>query len=282
MIRGIGIAALAVSSCIAVPSYDGTMYRCDTDPSCPSGFACVAGVCTHDCGTDDEDGDGIPDGCDNCPTVANPSQADTTELAAGLPADGVGDACDPRPAAEDRIALFDGFDAMPVGWTISANTIASGGKLQVVGPAGQTIGGVAYAPRVSSAGIAETRFTIDALYDQPNYRSVELAALVGSSGVQGYRCGTFETLSSPMYETDIEHFTAPYVDASGVSIGGHLAAGDQGALRFAFGASLECSDTKPNEDVTYATPEPRSGETGFHVLAMTASFDYLIVYEPVN
>ncbi len=45
----------------------------------------------------DEDGDGVPDSCDKCPTIAS-GQMDTD-------GDGVGDACDPTPGA-DRILAF--------------------------------------------------------------------------------------------------------------------------------------------------------------------------------
>ena len=38
----------------------------------------------------DRDGDGSPDGLDNCPNTSNPAQADTD-------GDGLGDACDPTP-----------------------------------------------------------------------------------------------------------------------------------------------------------------------------------------
>ena len=54
----------------------------------------------------DEDGDGWPNACDNCVTEPNPDQADRGELAVGAPADGVGDACDPRPGVTgDYVAL---------------------------------------------------------------------------------------------------------------------------------------------------------------------------------
>lgn len=53
--------------------------------------------------TDDEDLDGIVDGCDNCPADVNPDQDD-------LDNDGVGDPCDPHPEVSgDRIVLFEGF-----------------------------------------------------------------------------------------------------------------------------------------------------------------------------
>jgi hypothetical protein len=42
----------------------------------------------------DADGDGVPDGSDNCPAAANPDQADADR-------DRLGDACDPCPALAD-------------------------------------------------------------------------------------------------------------------------------------------------------------------------------------
>jgi hypothetical protein len=50
----------------------------------------------------DEDGDGLPDTCDNCPGDANPDQKDTDN-------DGVGDVCDPHPGEVDQIEAFDSF-----------------------------------------------------------------------------------------------------------------------------------------------------------------------------
>jgi len=126
---------------------------CDpTQNNCPPGQMCVVQGTGHVCsptgGTGDDapvtpdtfkfmdapgdpngdaDGDGIKNGVDNCPTVANPGQenedgdpfgdvcdpcppfASTTEPDGD--GDGVGDACDPHPnTAGDHIYLFEGFD----------------------------------------------------------------------------------------------------------------------------------------------------------------------------
>jgi cysteine-rich repeat protein len=80
----------------------------------------------------DEDGDGIDDACDNCPTIANAGQANILEEQAGNVTDGVGDACDPRPAESgDTIAAFDAFAGNtlnPVwrntnGWSVSGDKL---------------------------------------------------------------------------------------------------------------------------------------------------------------
>ena len=76
-----------------------------------------------DCGIHDEDLDGIPDGCDDCPDVANPTQADAD-------GDGVGDACDPAPASPtETIALFEGFGDTADGVAVTGTWVAQNDTL---------------------------------------------------------------------------------------------------------------------------------------------------------
>jgi hypothetical protein len=75
----------------------------------------------------DEDGDGIFDACDNCPAIANPDQADTTEEDVHAFPDGVGNACDPRPGlGGDKLERFYSFaqDTQSSEWSGSGFAIS--------------------------------------------------------------------------------------------------------------------------------------------------------------
>jgi len=64
----------------------------------PSGFSVAS--------TTDADGDGVADGTDNCPNVANPGQEDSD-------GDGIGDACDTGTTDADGDGVADGTDNCP-------------------------------------------------------------------------------------------------------------------------------------------------------------------------
>ncbi len=67
------------------------------------GFANTDGDAFADCVDTDDDGDGVPDGTDNCPLVANPTQTDTDN-------DGIGDVCDPMPNGNTQIIFSSNRD----------------------------------------------------------------------------------------------------------------------------------------------------------------------------
>lgn len=75
---------------------------------CPGRQTCLAGKCVAECATaeaNDEDGDGLDDGCDPCPHLRGDA-LDSDD-------DGVGDACDPAPReGKQRRAFFDAFTPM--------------------------------------------------------------------------------------------------------------------------------------------------------------------------
>ena len=221
-------------------------------------------------GQEDEDGDGVGNICDNCPATANPTQANAD-------GDGVGDACDPEAGPADHIALFEGFDAKPTGWTLDTSITFSGGKIHV--PSFDQ----ALAPLTSDHGWVETHYTIDAVQTGTGitYRSVEVNSQVGSAGVMGYRCGVFDNPNNAGdRHADMQTFVSPYDIVGGPADGKNTAVGDKGRLTLAYSATqLDCKTTLPGTDLPAAAPEARTGQPGVFTQNLDASFDYLVVYE---
>ena len=271
---------------------------CASDGTCPDPLVCsqathtceVTGQPARDapagdasaCGTFDEDGDGIPNRCDNCPSVANPDQADTTELAIGLSADGVGDACDPHPTLEDRIAFFDGFDVASPQWTLDANSTISHGQLHLADVAQAR----AIAPWTSAAGVVVTHFTLASVTSTgTTYRSVELLSQVGQAGAIDFRCTIIDDpTTAPSARVDLSDEVAPFTIAQGTAVPTSLAAGVSGELHFAYGpAQLDCHASwggTTSEEISAPAPEQRTGNIGLQTEYVGATYDYVIVYEP--
>jgi len=106
--------ALAIAGCGLDPAYDGTHFRCPPEaPTCPPGFACVAGLCelpgTADARVDAGDGppDGPPDVCalaaqapdnDRCSGAIDLTAAARTAAGATVYGDTTGYASDLNPA----------------------------------------------------------------------------------------------------------------------------------------------------------------------------------------
>lgn len=73
------------------------LYFCDTPPDEPT---CVAARYEEYNGipsSSDQDGDGIKDDKDNCPTIFNPARPMDKGIQADFDGDGMGDVCDPSP-----------------------------------------------------------------------------------------------------------------------------------------------------------------------------------------
>lgn len=111
----------------------------DAGPACPGGGP-------------DEDGDGVADTCDNCPTEANGGQGDSDD-------DGVGDACDPQAGVANEVLFFDGFSEGLGAWsdTTGGGEWSTGGGL-LLADASQSVALLERAVTLSSRVRVELSF----------------------------------------------------------------------------------------------------------------------------
>ena len=149
----------------------------------------------------DIDGDGLLNGADNCPNVANVDQrdhdadlrGDACDVCPHLPsaihadsdADGIGDDCDPRPnQAGDVVALWDGFyaDSTALSWTKVGTWTLDAGTLR------QTATGSTYI--VMPMTLPRTFLQAGAIVDQIAGTSSTIGVFAGDplDNVQSYGC----------------------------------------------------------------------------------------------
>jgi hypothetical protein len=228
----------------------------------------------------DEDGDGLVDECDNCPSISNPNQADVGEINSGANADGVGDACDPRPnAGGDSIFFFDGmnFTSVPSTWTnVGVGTwTASGGTLS---PNGTDSGQELERAFPSALGnyLAETAFRFTALTNLGS-ASIPFRTLASRDG---WGCGfgisgSTGQLFLPQVTGGAGEANPPLITVGAPQVGGRYR-----LLAGGYSTNLYCilSGDAGNGRVNRSTTGSTSGECGIRASGTDATFEYLLVY----
>lgn len=247
----------------------------------------------------DDDGDGVLNGVDNCPKVANPDQRDHDADTKGdvcdhcphlavtdtdSDGDGIGDACDPRPTmGGDVRRLWEGFyDPSSIsGWGGGGNWSVANGKLrQTSTNANQTGSGP---PIAVAKAFVMTSFTVDALSGASSNPQIGVSSGV-SGGLQRYSC-TLQRAQSLNVRTETSWVEATnVVQQSGNTAWtpGTFAAGSTATVISRLNGGFQCRIVQGTTDKTRSEQSgPPAGQVYLGTENATASFDYLfIVDEP--
>jgi hypothetical protein len=304
----------ALVSCVALGCYDGLPPQgspCNpTIPACPTGQSCVFTGGTYKClagdgagvpdaarpdartidadpASLDDDGDGVMNGSDNCPTTANANQANedadtfgntcdvcpTSSDNADGDADGVGDACDPNPTtAGDQIMLFEGFDSgIPAGWTATGSWTTSAGSLLSVVTGGTQNTLVTTTLTSSPRQTMYARMTLTAIEGGQAGGALGIVDRFDAAATQGTMCGGVRGNGGFFGIVNAANGTA-------INFGGHaFNVGTAYTLKFTRnGNNHECSDTDVGQTVN-AQHGPNGTLVGFRNRVASASFAWLLV-----
>ena len=261
---------------------------------CPGALQCVAhdgvetceagDIVTADAGVVDADDnadreqDGVRDSLDNCPDVANPTQADEDADQVGdacdpcpplqdnedNDGDGVGDACDPNPNAPgDKLVAFEGFGStLPPGWIKSGTfMINNGDGLLIAGDSATSLLTIASPP--ASKVEVRAAFVVDLITASGlNLGSVNLIDRMQPSTDKSVACqlsglsnGTQESIR--LFDADAAMVIAdsPHAFATGEATELRLRRnGTAYACRVAGPAASEVAGM-----VAFSPPSPRAG-----------------------
>jgi len=249
----------------------------------------------------DQDGDGVVDSMDDCPTIADPLQRDWDGDGIGdvcdhcpmvldaadpdVDFDGVGDPCDPNPTiAGDTFVSWNGFyDASEIsGWRQAGGTWdVVGGKL--VQSAGVTSAAIAMPTAVTGPIYVQTGFVAD---DLTSGTDAEVGTCSGVASQQTYCCDVIRHLAgglnvedwafwplAPGVSIDQPSWTGNYTDGSRIDSIKHLV----------LAGSRQCI-VKQNSTVVTATKAEVGpsidGDIELYMDQARATFDYVFVVVP--
>ncbi len=283
----------------------GCTFRHGVAGDAPVGDGAVA----RDGKPGDQDGDGVPDAVDNCPTIPNPDQynedgddrGDACDLCPHMfgtvpgsdgddDGDGIGNQCDPR-VGTDHLVLFEGFNDAGnlTAWQSREGSNAwtiSGGQLHQPDTAADTPQMIIWTGQaINGEVVADTTLHVDSV--STTGANARLAAVAGAyntgSPITLYACGLRASSAGVAATSTAWHYTnPPTIDFTAsnpstmtMAAGAHahvlLDAVPQGS-----NSALDCSSDgiAASVSVTGFVPD---GYAGVRTLNVTASFDYIFV-----